>query len=163
MSKLFVDDIVEKTSGHGVSIPGHVIQVVQNSGVQTFVTTSSSWVDTPVTGVITPKFSNSLIIGNAVVAVWRTDGTSYFGVRAINSGGNTTQVLARGDGYINSASISWDTPYTFSYTAGSTSAITTTFQINATGGGNYFPNNASAYSSETNYKRWQVTLMEIAQ
>ena len=26
MSKLFVDDIVEKTSGHGVHIPGHVVQ-----------------------------------------------------------------------------------------------------------------------------------------
>mgnify|MGYP003127293657 CR=1 FL=1 len=29
MSKLFVDDIVEKTSGHGVNIPGHVSQMIR--------------------------------------------------------------------------------------------------------------------------------------
>ena len=31
MSKLFVDDIVEKTSGHGVNIPGHMVQIVQGT------------------------------------------------------------------------------------------------------------------------------------
>ena len=37
MSKLFVDDIVEKTSNHGVQIPGHVVNVtrVQNTGIDT--------------------------------------------------------------------------------------------------------------------------------
>jgi hypothetical protein len=37
MSKLFVDDIVEKTSNHGVVIPGHVVNVtrVQNTGINT--------------------------------------------------------------------------------------------------------------------------------
>jgi hypothetical protein len=43
MSKLFVDDIVEKTSGHGVSIPGHVVNVtrVQNTGIDTTLSTST--------------------------------------------------------------------------------------------------------------------------
>jgi hypothetical protein len=38
MSKLFVDDIVEKTSGHGVIIPGHVIQIQQTVFKDTFST-----------------------------------------------------------------------------------------------------------------------------
>jgi len=40
MSKLFVDDIVEKTSNHGVVIPGHVIQFKQaNAQNATNITT----------------------------------------------------------------------------------------------------------------------------
>ena len=46
MSTLYVDTINEKTSGNGVQIPGHVVQVqyraVANTG---FSTTSSSMVD----------------------------------------------------------------------------------------------------------------------
>ena len=63
MSKLFVDDIVEKTSGHGVSIPGHVVQVVQGTST-TYDTLGSNgtYVDTSLAATITPKFSNSKIL-----------------------------------------------------------------------------------------------------
>ena len=152
---------------NGVTLPagagGKVLQVVENSGSNTFSSSASSWVTTPVTGTITPLSSTSLIIGVATVAVWRSSSGSYFGVRAVNSGGNTNQVMARGDGYMYGSSISWDTTYPFSYTAGSTSAITTTFQINPQGGGSYFPNDASTFTGETNFQRWHVRLMEIAQ
>ena len=40
MSTLYVDTITEKTSGNGVQIPGHVVQVqtrVANNGISTTV------------------------------------------------------------------------------------------------------------------------------
>lgn len=162
---------IDASTGHatfpnGMTLPagvgGKVLQVAENSGSNTFSSSASSWVTTPVTGTITPLSSTSLIIGVATVAVWRSS-VGYFGVRAVNSGGNTSQVMARGDGYISGASISWDTTYPFSYTAGSTSAITTTFQLHPNGGASYFPNDASTFTGETNFQRWHVRLMEIAQ
>ena len=168
MSTLYVDTITEKTAGNGVQIAdlvpaaGSVAQVVENSGATTFNSSASSWVNTPVTGTIKPQYSTSLIIGVATVAVWRSGVSAYFGVRAVNSGGNTSQVMARGDGFMDTGSISWDTTYPFSYTAGSTSAITTTFQVYPNGTV-WFPNDASIFSSETNFQRWHIRLMEIAQ
>lgn len=63
MSTLFVDTINEKTSGNGISIPGHVIQVqhFDYTGSE-FNTSSNSNVATPITVSITPKFSNSKIL-----------------------------------------------------------------------------------------------------
>ena len=59
MSKLFVDDIVEKTSGNGVQIPGHVIQKQSATySTQTDMATGS-WTDTGLTVNITPKSSTS--------------------------------------------------------------------------------------------------------
>jgi len=63
MSILKVDSLVEKTSGNGVHIPGHVIQVVENSSVAAdFSTTSTSAVDTGVSITISPKQANSKLI-----------------------------------------------------------------------------------------------------
>ena len=63
MSTLFVDTINEKTSGNGIAIPGHVVQVVSTSKLTDLVQPSSF---TDVTGLlsvtITPKFSNSKIL-----------------------------------------------------------------------------------------------------
>ena len=165
-SGLTLDSSTGKASfPSGATLPaGSVLQVVENSGATTLTSSSSSWVTTPVVGTITPQFSTSLIVGVATVAVWRSSYAAYFGVRAVNSGGNTNQVMARGDGYnYSGGSFAWDTTYPFSYTAGSTSAITTTFQIYPNGGASWFPNDASSFSSETNFQRWHVRLMEIAQ
>ena len=60
-STLYVDSLVEKTSGNGVHIPGHVIQVVRNSFTAAHnTTTSTSYVSmgSPFNLAITPKFSN---------------------------------------------------------------------------------------------------------
>ena len=63
MSNLYVDSIVEKTSGNGVHIPGHVIQVVQSTFGQTGSNhTSSSFTATGHTVTITPKFSTSQVL-----------------------------------------------------------------------------------------------------
>ncbi len=59
MSILKVDTINEKTSGNGVAIPGHVIQV--GSAIrQTYTTfTSSAYVTSGLELSFTPKFANS--------------------------------------------------------------------------------------------------------
>jgi hypothetical protein len=62
MSKLFVDDIVEKTSGHGVHIPGHVVQVKHAIyGTQTDIS-SGGYIDSGVTATITPHSTSSKIL-----------------------------------------------------------------------------------------------------
>ena len=62
MSTLFVDTINEKTSGNGVAIPGHVVQVVENTKVGSFSTSSNSFVANGLSVTITPKFSTSKIV-----------------------------------------------------------------------------------------------------
>ena len=59
MSILKVDTINEKTTGNGVAIPGHVIQVVQSRISGNITTTSSSYATTGLEVAITPKYSTS--------------------------------------------------------------------------------------------------------
>lgn len=62
MSKLFVDDIVEKTSGHGVVIPGHILQVVNTiHGVNQIISGATATEYTGITTSITPKVTGSKI------------------------------------------------------------------------------------------------------
>ena len=62
MSILKVDTINEKTSGNGVAIPGHVIQVVQGTLGSRQSAASSSFTNSNLTVAITPKFSTSKIL-----------------------------------------------------------------------------------------------------
>ena len=68
MSILKVDTINEKTTGNGVAIPGHVIQVVSDahtSSSRLFTTTSTTFTGTGLNVSITPKFSTSKIFVQA--------------------------------------------------------------------------------------------------
>ena len=72
MSTLYVDTINEKTSGNGIYIPGHVVQV-QSSILSSKVSTTSqqpTYVDTGLSVSITPKFSTSkiLIVSSLMIA-----------------------------------------------------------------------------------------------
>jgi len=65
MSTLYVDNLIEKSSGHGVHIPGHIIQTVESQGIYSEVTTTgSSFVNSNMQLAITPKFANSFILCN---------------------------------------------------------------------------------------------------
>jgi len=67
MSKLFVDDIVEKTSNHGVQIPGHVVQEVHHPCVTLTALSSTSYVDlTGASVTFTPKANNSKLFVESV-------------------------------------------------------------------------------------------------
>ena len=62
MSTLFVDTINEKTSGNGISIPGHVVQFARlSSWSQLNASSTSAWTDGASLS-ITPKYSDSLIL-----------------------------------------------------------------------------------------------------
>ena len=63
-STLYVDNLIEKTSGNGVHIPGHVIQVVNMSTLTFITSTTSSLTGTSLLLNITPKFSTSKILVN---------------------------------------------------------------------------------------------------
>ena len=62
MSILKVDTINEKTSGNGVQIPGHVVQVVQGSTNTAMTSASTSYADTGLTAAITPTSTSSKIL-----------------------------------------------------------------------------------------------------
>ena len=63
-STLYVDNLVEKTSGNGVHVPGHVIQVVQGvySSVATVSTAANARSSVLFSATITPKFASSKIL-----------------------------------------------------------------------------------------------------
>ena len=66
MSTLFVDTINEKTSGNGVQIPGHVLQVVQARTTSLFTHTAGAGTYssniTNLEAIITPKSASSKIL-----------------------------------------------------------------------------------------------------
>ena len=64
MSTLSVNNIIEKTTGAGVQIPGHVVQTqIQHYDLSSGTISSSSMVDLPNVYVdITPKHANNIII-----------------------------------------------------------------------------------------------------
>ena len=61
MSILKVDTISEKTTGNGVHIAGHVVQVVTGTITSETQVTSNTLVDTGLSVTITPKFNTSKI------------------------------------------------------------------------------------------------------
>ena len=57
-----VDQVNEATSGNGVQIPGHMVQIVQGtSTTYTSLGSTGTYVDTNLAATITPKFSNTLL------------------------------------------------------------------------------------------------------
>lgn len=62
MSILKVDTINETTTGNGVAIPNHVIQVINNQSTSGQIsTTTGQYISTPYTATITPKLATSKI------------------------------------------------------------------------------------------------------
>ena len=70
MSQLYVDTITEKTSGNGVQIAGHVVQVLQAVKTDTFSTTSGTFVQVPdLTVTITPSSTSNKILITGSIAL----------------------------------------------------------------------------------------------
>ena len=78
-STLSVDNIIEKTSGAGVKIPGHVIQTVEYNAMPNYIEVSSNTFTASSMQVdITPKYANSKIILRASWSYWlATDSNNY--------------------------------------------------------------------------------------
>lgn len=62
MSKLYVDEITEKTANNGVKIPGHVIQVVVDTTEAEVTNNTTSESATGLSASITPSSSSSNIL-----------------------------------------------------------------------------------------------------
>ena len=62
MSTMRVDNITEKTSGAGVHIPGHIIQVVESTRTIWTSTATASFVSTGHSVTITPSATSSKIL-----------------------------------------------------------------------------------------------------
>ena len=127
--------------------PGKVIQRVNASGESDYSSTSETFVETPVTGAITPLLSTSKILVTVCVPVWATAG-SYCHFQLRSSGGNTNNDIGTwADAYSTSGSSGacYNSMYRWEHSShGTTSAIT--YKIfgkkqTSTGGSWYFPNN----------------------
>ena len=108
MSTLFVDSINEKTSGNGVAIPGHVLQVVNATVNAAQSTSSSSFTDTTLNASITPKSSSSkiLVICQPVIRVYNNGGADARGdFRIVRGSTEVSKFRARSYDYGTSGSI----------------------------------------------------------
>ena len=96
MSTLSVDTITEQTTGGGVKIAGHVIQVVNAEKLDTATTNSAmpTWVDSGLTCTITPKFNNSKILVHVDTALGNT--TAVFNYMRVvrNVGGGSFSMIS---------------------------------------------------------------------
>ena len=161
MSVLSVNNIIEKTTNHGIKIPGHVVQVVQNNitGNHRVVISNTSFTVTNVTGTITPKFSGSKILV-MVTTTGNNNQTNGTGIYA---------TLYRGSTDLSGTSTGFTTvegrtvervmaPLVINFLdePGTTSAVTyTLYAKSTTGSGIEVP----AHTSQTS----TVVMMEIAQ
>jgi len=113
MSILKVDTINEKTSGNGVAIPGHVIQVVQSKVTNNISTTSSSYSTTGLEVTIAPKFSTSklriTVLGgrNYYTHLGQYDLKLYVGGVASSAQGRWTSIYNNGSGITSSHYGAW--------------------------------------------------------
>ena len=140
---------------------GSMLQTVYTDGMTAFASTSQTYVDTPLTVTITPKFTSSKIIVTMKVMVWPSH-ANYMYFRFKCSGGVTNSNIATyGDFYEStSGSISIPSSYSFEHSPNTTSAVTYTMQARSSASGNWYaPNNNS--NADIN-KRYSSIAMEIA-
>jgi hypothetical protein len=126
---------------------GTIIQTITVTGESDLSSTSTSFVETPVTGSITPESSSSKIIITCCVPVWPAAG-SYLQVQLRSSGGVTNNNVGTwADAYSTSGSsgAAYNCMYRWVHTShNTTSEITYKIFVHkqsSTGSNWYFPNN----------------------
>ena len=155
MSTILVDTINEKTSGNGVAIPGHVVQVVQGIKTGYVNTNSSTYVDVGLSATITPKSASSKIYVFMNLMGGNTSASAENHVQILR-GSTSIRIMDRwafgagGHTNIHGATVVEDSPNTTSATTYKVQYRTQsgTFRIN-----DYYNNSNSS----------TLTLMEIAQ
>tara|TARA_R110002074_G_scaffold138384_1_gene283618 strand:+ start:71 stop:574 length:504 start_codon:yes stop_codon:yes gene_type:complete len=70
MSILKVDSLVEKTSGNGVHIPGHVVQMQDGRTITYTVHSTTSYTNSNLSVTITPKYANSKLFFSVAGTYW---------------------------------------------------------------------------------------------
>jgi hypothetical protein len=162
MSTLYVDTINEKTSGNGVQIPGHVVQVV-SAAYNTTVTlsTTSSAVETGLAATITPKSNTSkiLVLVNQNIQV---SGSGYARIvlrKGTIASSTIMAIMSSPEGYTNSADESINTiPMCYEDSPATTSATRYFCSMELLAGTTMY-----AQTSTGGFSVSTITLMEIAQ
>ena len=159
MSILKVDTINEKTTGNGVAIPGHVVQVQHKavtSTTRTGNTTSTSYVATGEYVDFTPKYANSTIYITLSIGMQFTNTNSG---AAITNIGRDGTMLGTGSYpiFMRDQTTSHYAPVacTFVDTPNTTSAVRYEVYIKSSDGNTVFAIHESAYFS--------LVVTEIAQ
>ena len=162
MSTMRVDTIEEKTSGAGVHIAGHVIQVVSTTYQTQAVNNSTSFADTGLTASITPKFSSSKIFITVSQAYSLTQSSSsqWQGNLIIADGSNN--LLFGGTGYDqfrikDMIAFHWQTNLQLLHAPNTTSSFTYKTRMKAVISG------TTVYAQYAGAAPSSITLMEIAQ
>ena len=132
MGTAYVDNIKEHSPGHGVHIPGHIIQITKSVITGNVQATSSTYLDVGHSLSITPKFANSQILLQNFAAGWHYNAGSPQS-RGIRIKRNGTVIMTNdGQGYTEDGSwttMSWVTAF-FDTTYNSTATQTYTIEIN---------------------------------
>ena len=163
-STLFVDKVVEKTSAAGVHIPGHVIQVVQSTGTNgSIFTSSNAYVATPYTGAITPKFATSKILVtisfSVLLRATGSDNSAALGfslkrgsTRVTTASSNNHEMFISGSGILSASR------QNYVYLDSPSTASSTTYALE---GWPRYSGQTTEFDSRSS--TWSVTLQEIAQ
>ena len=157
MSKIYVDEIAGIASADTVAIPGHVIQVVHDTSTAFDSTASTSFIDTSLSGTITPTSASSRILVSITT-----------NISASNNGGSVTIALNRGateliqiaGAYSTAGGIYCPFAYNFEDSPNTTSAVTYTvrFKSQSASTSVLFNSEFLTATGETA----TITLMEIA-
>ena len=93
MSTLYVDNLAEKSSNHGVHIPGHFIQT-QIAYITAWTTsTSYALVSTGLAVTITPKFNNSKVLVTVTLnGVYTQEAAHYVRFHLYKASSNLTGI-----------------------------------------------------------------------
>ena len=142
-STINVDKINEATSGNGVQIPGHVVQVQYRALANTgFSTTSASMVDLTNWYVnITPKFSNSILVWQTSFSCNNLTVASYDRYRIVDGLNSNTQwstntYIGMSNYYTNTTE--WDElALLHANSAGTTNAMRLQLQVQVNSGGTF--------------------------
>ena len=129
---MYVDNLEEKSSNHGVHIPGHIIQITKSIITSNIQVVSSSYSDVGHSLAITPKFANSQILLQNFAAGWHYSAGSPYS-RGLRIKRNGSVIMTNdGQGYTEDGAwntLSWVTAF-FDTTHNSTSTLTYTIEIN---------------------------------
>ena len=132
MGTAHVDNIKEHTSGHGVHIPGHIIQIQKSIITGNVQATGSTYIDVGHSLSITPKFANSQILLQNYAAGWHYNAGSP-NCRGLRIKRNGSVIMTNdGQGYSEDGawnSMSWVTAF-FDTTHNSTSGLEYRIEIN---------------------------------
>ena len=149
---------IEVPSGHVLTAPGHIIQIIQEQTNTVFTTTSDPYVDTGFSASITPKFSSSKIYVLAGLNLYNNTANGVSSTTLYRGGSRISDSATYGHAYGYSSGGAHVHHTTFTYLDSPSTTSSTEYKIYiscATNGGTLkmCANNSSS----------TLTLMEIAQ